>query len=565
MLLKGATRRPIVSLVSLEDQESQGEDSNVSSPDASDEECEEIVLGSSPEDCVAEFTFWKAKRVELELSHIKTRSGLQKGGAVWPPALFSSACSRGRMNRVLTITTAAVHLQCCVNSTSSTTSAAGSHLKLRYDLGDLLAGSRASGFLTGETATVADPVLENVAVEGAGRPASLLLDSYDLATQCPSRRATLRRRHTVATTATTEEDDTNVTNGTDDVPVKKVANVSDPERGEEAEEEEEDSRTHTSLGSCELNWSRSSLQDELLQSSHWQSAMECLSLTLEEIVHIRSVLTKAELESLPVEGRIKEEVEKRKVLNFVVKSHLQTLYSRCCFDPRQVCFLCLKTRFSIFGPWGQRCKLCKRTVCAKCCSKMRIPTEHFSRVPVFALSPGLSSPEGSEDGSNSPTFARSLMTRLLNPSASSTAPTATATSTPPAPQRYNSVGSAPTSPASVRRSKPGTTDPPNSMTPSPAHQQFHPTISPNIEEQPQSLPVTVNNKETSAQRGKLLRSKTLGRPAGVCNTTTAEKLKGLQMTVCLDCKAMVLQIIKTSRTSRTHAIKNLSLNLSPVY
>ena len=41
--------------------------------------------------------------------------------------------------------------------------------------------------------------------------------------------------------------------------------------------------------------------------------MECLSLTLEEIVHIRSVLTKAELESLPVEGRIKEEVEKRKV------------------------------------------------------------------------------------------------------------------------------------------------------------------------------------------------------------------------------------------------------------
>jgi len=41
--------------------------------------------------------------------------------------------------------------------------------------------------------------------------------------------------------------------------------------------------------------------------------MECLSLTLEEIVHIRSVLTKAELESLPVEGHVKEDVEKRKV------------------------------------------------------------------------------------------------------------------------------------------------------------------------------------------------------------------------------------------------------------
>lgn len=38
-----------------------------------------------------------------------------------------------------------------------------------------------------------------------------------------------------------------------------------------------------------------------------------LSLTLEEIVHIRSVMTKAELEGLPIEVRIKEDVERRKV------------------------------------------------------------------------------------------------------------------------------------------------------------------------------------------------------------------------------------------------------------
>lgn len=38
-----------------------------------------------------------------------------------------------------------------------------------------------------------------------------------------------------------------------------------------------------------------------------------LSLTLQEIVHIRSVMTKAELEGLPIEVRIKEDVEKRKV------------------------------------------------------------------------------------------------------------------------------------------------------------------------------------------------------------------------------------------------------------
>lgn len=80
---------------------------------------------------------------------------------------------------------------------------------------------------------------------------------------------------------------------------------------------------------------------------------ERLSLTLDEIVHIRSVLTKAELESLPVEGRVKEDVEKRRV-----------------------CFLCLKTRFGILGPWGQRCRLCKRTVCVKCYSKVSLQLLH---------------------------------------------------------------------------------------------------------------------------------------------------------------------------------------------
>lgn len=112
------------------------------------------------------------------------------------------------------------------------------------------------------------------------------------------------------------------------------------------------SETDSQLGAIlpEMSWSRSSLQDELIQSKQWQEAMSLddrLSLTLEEIVHIRSVLTKAELEALPVEGHVKEDVEKRKV-----------------------CFLCLKTRFGIFGPWGQRCKLCKRTVCAKCYTKV---------------------------------------------------------------------------------------------------------------------------------------------------------------------------------------------------
>ncbi|XP_018333310.1 protein spire [Agrilus planipennis] len=91
-----------------------------------------------------------------------------------------------------------------------------------------------------------------------------------------------------------------------------------------------------------------------------------LSLTLQEIVHIRQVLTKAELDALPNESRVKSDVESRKV-----------------------CFLCLKTRFSIFGPRGHRCTLCRRTVCTRCFSNMYIPMEHFDTVPVVLLSPSM--------------------------------------------------------------------------------------------------------------------------------------------------------------------------------
>lgn len=112
-----------------------------------------------------------------------------------------------------------------------------------------------------------------------------------------------------------------------------------------------------------------------------------LSVTLAEIVHIRSVMTKAELEGLPMDVRVKEDVEKRRV-----------------------CFLCLRTRFSFFGPWGIQCKLCQRTVCAKCYTKMRIPSEHFRNVPLVLISPSLlSSPASSSTPSPSHHAAHQAM------------------------------------------------------------------------------------------------------------------------------------------------------------
>ncbi|XP_054281975.1 protein spire-like isoform X1 [Macrosteles quadrilineatus] len=302
------------------------------------------------------------------------------------------------------------------------------------------------------------------------------LESYDLATQCPSRRASMRR-HTIVVC-----DPSN--SGSVSVPQSR------PASRQTASTPSDESIAGTLP---EMSWSRSSLQDDLLHSKTWQE--ECLSLTLEEIVHIRSVLTKAELESLPVEGHVKEDAEKRKV-----------------------CFLCMKTRFSIFGPWGQICKLCKRTVCCKCYSKMRIPTEHFSHVPVVALSPGLLSPDSDDS------FPRALYNRLVVPD-------------------RKAVGSAPSSPKMNRSA------PPSQMSTSMISDSGHMSLP----------PISTMSTPTGTLR-RFTRSKTLGRPE-----EKAEKLKGLEMIVCHDCKTMVIQIIKSSRTSRNNAIRNLTLDLSPVY
>lgn len=64
-------------------------------------------------------------------------------------------------------------------------------------------------------------------------------------------------------------------------------------------------------------------------------------------MHIRNVLTKAELESLLVRPDLHQLVAKGKV-----------------------CFTCLKTKFSLFGAWSTKCKMCNRFVCSKCVTKV---------------------------------------------------------------------------------------------------------------------------------------------------------------------------------------------------
>jgi len=84
-------------------------------------------------------------------------------------------------------------------------------------------------------------------------------------------------------------------------------------------------------------------------------------LTLQEICHIRSQMTLAQLEQ---KNLSKDE--------------------RIDLDKGKVCFLCNKTRFGLFN-WSYKCHLCKRQICKNCSTKMKIPNQ-TSDIMVSSLS-----------------------------------------------------------------------------------------------------------------------------------------------------------------------------------
>jgi len=243
------------------------------------------------------------------------------------------------------------------------------------------------------------------------------------------------------------------------------------------------------------------LHSEFVHSDQWVAALQTLELTFEEVVHIRSVLARAELEALPLDNNLKEDVEGKKI-----------------------CFLCMKTKFSIFQ-WGSQCQMCCQQVCGKCLAKMRIPKEHFSSVPVFVLSPqNPSSPVTDEE----PSFASKIY-NTLSPQIS----------------KFGSVGSAPNSPTTKRKS---TESPrPHSSTPRPASVE------------PTSLPLPWQQKQpTSSFLGDMCRA--------LSREERKTSLLGTPLNVCLDCKEMVLQVIRAKKTARRlQMTKSLFLNLDPVY
>lgn len=201
--------------------------------------------------------------------------------------------------------------------------------------------------------------------------------AYDLATQCESRRASMRRHTIIGCNQNYKLDHLSSHSMP---PSRPASRQSDHNGGGSAQQTHAQgtpqhtqlttTSTATTSNGCAAaaavvagdllvassnmssldTWTKSSLDEH-----QWKDTFNLndrLSLTLEEIVHIRSVMTKAELEGLPVDVHIKEDVEKRKV-----------------------CFLCLRTRFTLFAR-GILCKLCQRTVCNKCNQKVTLNALH---------------------------------------------------------------------------------------------------------------------------------------------------------------------------------------------
>ncbi|KAM9724204.1 protein spire homolog 1 isoform 2-T2 [Menidia menidia] len=89
--------------------------------------------------------------------------------------------------------------------------------------------------------------------------------------------------------------------------------------------------------------------------------VECLSLTVEEVMHIRQVLVKAELEKFQ---------QYKEIYNALKKGKL--------------CFCCRTKRFSFFT-WSYICQFCKKPVCSQCCKKMRLPSKPYSSLPIYSI------------------------------------------------------------------------------------------------------------------------------------------------------------------------------------
>ncbi|XP_066493412.1 protein spire homolog 2 [Tiliqua scincoides] len=88
--------------------------------------------------------------------------------------------------------------------------------------------------------------------------------------------------------------------------------------------------------------------------------VESLALTVEEMINVRRVLVKAEMEKFLQSKELYSSLKKGKI---------------CC---------CCKTKFALFS-WPPTCLFCKRSVCSSCSLKIKMPSKKLAHIPVYAL------------------------------------------------------------------------------------------------------------------------------------------------------------------------------------
>ncbi|NWY35094.1 SPIR2 protein, partial [Pheucticus melanocephalus] len=94
-----------------------------------------------------------------------------------------------------------------------------------------------------------------------------------------------------------------------------------------------------------------------LEFSH---PVESLALTVEEMINVRRVLVKAEMEKFLQSKELYSSLRRGKV---------------CC---------CCRAKFPLFS-WPTSCFFCKRSVCSSCSLKMKMPSKKLAHIPVYAL------------------------------------------------------------------------------------------------------------------------------------------------------------------------------------
>ncbi|KAM4833573.1 protein spire homolog 2 [Thomomys bottae] len=116
--------------------------------------------------------------------------------------------------------------------------------------------------------------------------------------------------------------------------------------------------------------------------------VESLALTVEEMVDVRRVLVKAEMEKFVQDKELFSSLKRGKI---------------CC---------CCRAKFPLFS-WPPSCLFCKRAICTSCSVKMKMPSKKYAHIPVYTL--GFESPQRMSTTKATPTQKRDAFQSLQGP------------------------------------------------------------------------------------------------------------------------------------------------------